>query len=276
MEILSNIKWQIWSISNRKMVQNIRYCAKTHKGLRKNINEDSWIVLEDIQIRRGSGSGIGVLFAVADGISGEVGGGKASKMAIRSLQEYFTGHKRKGIIIDKDKKNLVTLEGVVLGIHEKISSVSDKTEKYKYMGTTLSLLFICEMTAYIAHVGDSRIYKFRDGKLVKLTHDDTIAQLSVEMGFMKAEKALEHPLRHALIQALGQGVDEVQVKTEKLNHGDVFLLCTDGLYEMLSEKEIIGALENSISHSQACDILVERALKHGGTDNITVIVVQVL
>ncbi len=255
----------------------IRYCTKTHKGLKKLSNEDSFVVIDDISIKSGlRDDRAAALFAVADGISGRIGGKKASNMAVSCLRKYFEGHQKGNIVGGEKEENLKVLERLIFEIHEKISMTSDKVEKCRYMGTTLSLLLVHKMSALIAHVGDSRIYRLRSGNLIKLTHDDTVAQLSMEMGHMGAEEAERHPLRHALSQALGQGVDMVQLRFEELRAGDIFLLCTDGLYETVPEKEIKDLLEAGVMGSQVCDSLVCRALGGGGPDNITVIVVQVL
>ncbi len=258
------------------MQKNVLYCTKTHEGLKKLSNEDSFVVIDNISIKSASQDSAAVLFAVADGVSSHIGGEKASNMAVSFLKKHFGNHQKNEFLAGQRERKLKALEHMVFEIHEKISQASDKVEKYKYMGTTLSLLLIHKMSALIAHVGDSRIYRLRNGKLIKLTHDDTIAQLSMEMGYMSAEGAETHPLRHALIQALGQGVDMVQVRFEELRAGDIFLLCTDGLYEMVPEKEIKDLLEAGVMANQVCESLVYRALGGGGSDNITVIVVQIL
>ncbi len=218
----------------------------------------------------------GVLFAVADGLSGHIGGGKASKIATESLLGFY---RDKSVGSEHDSvgteaQNLIDLQKAIFEIHMRISALSDQVDQYKYLGTTLSVFLVCNMLGLIGHVGDSRIYLLRDGHLVPLTHDDTVAQLSVEMGFMEDEQALHHPLRHALTQALGQGVDEVQTKAVRLEPGDIFLLCTDGLYDMVSENEILLLLKTEARQSTVCDLLVERALINGGKDDVTVVVVE--
>jgi protein phosphatase len=143
------------------------------------------------------------------------------------------------------------------------------------MGTTLSALVLLKDTALIAHVGDSRIYRLRNHQLERLTQDHTMAQLSIEMGYMDEEEAASHPQSNILTDVIGQGFDEVQTRMEKVAGGDVFLLCTDGLHHMLSESRIQEILESFSPEISACDRLVEEAVKAGGRDNITVITVHV-
>ena len=102
-----------------------------------------------------------------------------------------------------------------------------------------------------------------------------MAQLSVEMGYIKAENVPEHPLRHMLTQAIGEGLDEIQTRREGVEAGDTFLLCTDGLYGMLSDGDIRKILRGASAGSGACDRLVEAALVRGGQDDVTAIAVQV-
>lgn len=253
------------------------FCSKTDAGRKRSSNEDSHIVIEDA---RGFGPGKAAsLFAVADGMSGHVGGAIASRKAVDSLRRHCAeafegGEALSGERIPPDITR--QLEKVVLNIHEEIAGVAERVEEYKYMGTTLSVLLLREKTAYIAHVGDSRIYLLRNDRLEQLTHDDTMAQLSVEMGYMRAEEAAEHPLRHSLVQSLGQGVDEVHMVVRDVERGDVFLLCSDGLYDMLPDGEIREILRYAAGDWRPCDRLVAAALGNGGKDNVTVIVVRIL
>ncbi len=256
----------------------IRYCTRTDQGLKRSRNEDAYLVIENIPDPRYGGSGTGPLFAVADGMSGHTGGGAASRMAVEGLRKYYMNpvNIQGAISISGREENLRELEKVVLGIHEEISELAERGERYEYMGTTLSVLLLAGKKAYVAHVGDSRIYRLREGHLEQLTHDDTMAQLSVEMGYLDAEEATGHPMSHTLVQALGQGVDELQRKKVEINPGDVFLLCSDGLYDMVPDHEIQELLHQGVNGGRPCDLLVEAALENGGRDNVTVIVVRVL
>ena len=139
----------------------------------------------------------------------------------------------------------------------------------------LSALIYLNDTALIAHVGDSRIYRLQGHHLEKLTKDHTMAQLSLEMGYISQEAAENHPLRHVLMDVVGQGLDEVQTRMEKVVKGDIFLLCTDGLHHMVPDHKIKEILEAFPPEAGACDRLVQEAIKRGGRDNITVIAFHV-
>jgi protein phosphatase len=143
------------------------------------------------------------------------------------------------------------------------------------MGTTLSVLLLLKEKALIAHVGDSRIYRLRRDFLEQLTEDHTFAQAFLQQGYMTSEEASRHPTRHVMTQAVGRGIESIFNKTENVEQGDIFLLCSDGLYDMLPDIEIKDILLENPKVSDQCDRLVERALDMGGKDNVTVMVIQV-
>ena len=240
-------------------------------------NEDSYLVIPDILNQVDQSNHRPALFAVADGISGHTGGGLASKMAIEGLSKHcmdITPHYG-SVHRGKQDQVITKLEKAFLAIHDEICTVAENNEKYTYMGTTLSALLIVGRKGYIAHVGDSRIYLLRNNHLEQLTHDDTMAQLSVEMGYLKQSEAQGHPLSHALVQALGQGVDELFTKAVEIRSEDVFVLCSDGLYDMISDEEILEIVQYRPTAWRPCGQLVEAAIRNGGNDNITVIVVKI-
>ncbi|MBW1923469.1 MAG: serine/threonine-protein phosphatase [Deltaproteobacteria bacterium] len=257
--------------------RDIGYCVKSHRGLKRSQNEDSHVVLTRIWNTDNLVADAGSLFAVADGISGKTGGRIASKMAIEGLRERYSDREAR-LAISRSRRPdeiMANLEKAFFAIHEEISRLAHSVVKYEHMGTTLSVLILTDNMAYIAHVGDSRIYLLRDCHLKQLTRDDTIAQLSVEMGYLQADEAQGHPLSHALVQALGQGVDDLYTKKVGIQSGDVFLLCSDGLYDMISEGQITEILQTNTKGNTPCDSLIEAALENGGKDNVTVIVVNV-
>jgi serine/threonine protein phosphatase PrpC len=160
--------------------------------------------------------------------------------------------------------------------HGKIRGYASLNKLYPGMGTTLSVLLLHRDKALIAHVGDSRIYRLRNNVFEPLTEDDTLAQLSVEMGYIRPDEAANHPLRHLLSQSVGEGLEEVHTRTESVAEEDIFLLCSDGLHHMVTEDEIKEILQQSPVGSGLCDRLIDAALEKGGRDNVTVIVVRVL
>jgi len=255
-------------------LRKITTCVRTHAGLKREENEDSYVFIEDREERYDTGS-LGLLFAVADGMSGHKGGAKASRIACEGLLDYYA--ERSNSINTKNvaESRLKTLKDVFHRVHLKIYEQSLKEKEYERMGTTLSALIYLNETAMIAHVGDSRIYRLRDKSLEKLTHDHTMAQLSVEMGFISQADAENHPQRHVLMNVVGQGMDEVQTRTEKMLRGDIFLLCTDGLHHTVPDDKIKEILEALPPEKGACDRLIQEAIERGGKDDITVIVIKI-
>jgi protein phosphatase len=129
--------------------------------------------------------------------------------------------------------------------------------------------------ALIAHVGDSRIYRYRDGLFDQLTIDDTVVQNMIEEGEIELDQANGHPLRHVLTQAIGSGLDEIHTTVTDVHGGDIFVLCSDGLYDRLSSAEILEILLLGLTREAVCDRLVDAALKNGAKDNVTVMIVWI-
>lgn len=249
-------------------------CVKTAKGLKRRMNEDRYFVIDskakndyDI-VRRGR------MFAIADGMGGQRGGGIASKMACEGMSDYYRRELPAQEITNPDIK-LGFLEKFIHTTHEKIHRYGEENKKYAHMGTTLSVLVLVNHWALVAHVGDSRIYRLRGDILEQLTEDHTMAQLSVEMGYIKPKHVSKNPLRHILTQAIGEELDEIQTKKEEIKAGDIFLLCTDGLYGILSDDEIREIIQDEGANPGVCERLLETAREKGGQDDATVILVHV-
>jgi len=252
---------------------SVRICAKTDAGLTSGENEDHYLIVDETNDQYDTPS-LGRIFAVADGIGGEKAGGTASRMACEGLLDYYAGRSSSGKSADFVESRLQALEQVIRTTNQKIREAARENKEYEGMGTTLSVLVLLRERALLAHVGDSRIYRLRDSRLERLTRDQTMAQLSVEMGYIGQEEADSHPTRHILVEAMGREIDEVETAIEKIEKGDLFLLCTDGLHHAVPDDTIREILEGSGPEGGACDRLVEEAIRRGGTDNITVVVVQ--
>ena len=254
--------------------KNLKMCSRTDAGLKRAENEDHYLIV-DASNKEYDILSYGMMFALADGMGGHAGGAKASCMACDGLLDYYDKNIEiiQGIPFDESRLNF--LENVILNTHNGIRKYAKENKEYEGMGTTLSVLILLKDVALLAHVGDSRIYRLRDSTLKQLTEDHTMAQLSVEMGYIKPEDIPNSPLRHVLIQSVGEGLDEVETGIEKVRSGDVFLLCSDGLHDMISDDEIKTILVNNPDYGDLCDQLVQAALEKGGKDNLTVIVVRV-
>ncbi|HKI50335.1 MAG TPA: protein phosphatase 2C domain-containing protein [Desulfobacteria bacterium] len=251
---------------------DISVCAKTDVGLKRTNNEDSY----QLVCREGTGYDIdtfGMLFAVADGMGGHAGGEVASRVACQVLLEYYGGQLESGENVDPVEARLGKLDKVFWRIEKEIYRLSEEMPRYANMGTALSVLLLFKEHALIAHVGDSRIYRMRNGILEQLTEDETMAQLSLEMGYLKPDEVRGHQQGHILTQALGVGLEEVNTRVEGIESQDVYLLCSDGLYDMVSDERIRDILLEFRGKQGSCEKLLNTALREGGKDNVTVIVV---
>ena len=202
------------------------------------------------------------VFAVADGMGGHLAGEVASRMAIEAVQRMARENERPGI---------AALREAVACAHETILAHAQDHIECAGMGTTLSVLWLGENYAYIAHVGDSRIYRLREGSLTQITQDHSLVEELVRAGLITREQARTHPRRNIITRALGtHGENEPDLLVTDVQDGDVFLLCTDGLTGMVPDDEIERTLRDC-GIEAAADRLLARALDAGGRDNVTLI-----
>jgi len=258
------------------LFKNIQVGEKTDIGLQRENNEDNYLIVNQNNDRYDT-QRYGLMFAVADGMGGHVAGETASQMACDGLPEYYEITKIDGKDIIVSEELLEHLEKLIHRVHEKILQFSNENEGYGGMGTTLSVLVLVETKALIAHVGDSRIYRVREDVIEQLTKDHTEAQVLIDLGRLKPEMAADYPRKHLLMQAIGvaYGLKQVHTRLEEVRKGDVFMLCSDGLHDMLTDEETKTVLKEITSPQAACDRLVDMALERGGRDNVTVIVVRI-
>lgn len=239
--------------------------SRTHEGMVRHNNEDALFVRAPH------------LFAVADGMGGHAAGEVASRETIRAFAAATRELRR-----EECKENAA---GVLWYALQKANShvykMANGREEWKGMGTTMTSLYLeeteeQEYKAYIAHVGDSRMYIYSadEEKLVQVTRDQTYVANLVAKGEITPEEAEIHPQRHMLMKAIG--VEEElrpDVLEMKLNKANRVLLCSDGLSDMLQEAEILELFK--IENLEAlADALLEKALDNGGRDNITFILID--
>lgn len=225
----------------------LRAGARTDVGRVRKGNEDSYMAKEP-------------LFAVADGMGGHQGGEVASSLALETIQ---SGQGALEELVQKANQ----------AVHERAAGDPGLAG----MGTTLTALLVDGEVLRIVHVGDSRAYMLRDGRLQRLTKDHTVVERLVDEGKLTAQEAEIHPQRSILTRALG--VDErLQVDQAVIEPrpGDRILLCSDGLTGMIGEEAITGILTERSDPQQAADALVDAANEAGGQDNITAVVLDVL
>ena len=200
--------------------------------------------------------------AVADGMGGPLAGEVASGMAMDAVREMAKSGAKPG---------LEALRGTVMRAHNAILSHAETHRECAGMGTTLSLMWRAGRFMYIAHVGDSRIYRLRGGRLEQITQDHSLVAELVRAGLITAGEARNHPRRNIITRALGtQGDNTPDVLAADAKSGDIWLLCTDGLTGMVPDDEIERTLL-SLPLEEAADRLIELALQAGGSDNVTLI-----
>jgi len=262
--------------------------ALTHRGKVRQNNEDQFLVgrtERDLEVlltsldrdhlsRHSRETGYGMI--VADGMGGEEGGEVASRLAIETLLELVIKTPDWLMRID-DELAQELIRRTTDRYHKVDAAIRDEAESNPSlgrMGTTLTVAVSLAADLFVIHVGDSRAYLFRNGQLRQLTRDQTVVQSLVDAGILTHQEAATHKMRHVLTQALGQhaGKLKIEVQRLKLEDGDCLLLCTDGLTEMVPDREISAVLTNSGRAEQHCHALLDKALDAGGKDNITVVV----
>lgn len=207
------------------------------------------------------------LFAVADGMGGESDGEVASLVAVQSLRAC-------GLDEVCDEAYNAVMEANDMICNEIMRKGG------KRMGSTLTALYIDEDKAVVCNIGDSRAYLMREGMLTQISEDHTIVQQMVNMGAITKEEARTHKKRHVLSQNIGIFPDELLIEPAfseeiELQDGDLFLLCSDGLTDMVTDDEISEILGKGSVYEQGKK-LVERALTNGGRDNVTVVLVKAM
>ncbi len=225
----------------------------SHTGRQRRANEDSYYARSP-------------LFAIADGMGGAQAGEIASRIAVESLG---AAEVPEGAVEQR-------LADIVQGANERIHAVSREDSSRAGMGTTMTVLLVGPEEVTIAHVGDSRAYRLRDGELERLTDDHSLVEELRRQGRLTEEEADEHPQRSIITRALGpEGHVDVDTRTLRGRDGDVFLLCSDGLTTMIKEPLIAETLRGAPSLHDAGERLIDAANDAGGRDNITVILVRI-
>ena len=199
----------------------------------------------------------------------------ASKMACEGLADYYNKEQSPKNGLDFHHAKLHHLTRTILHSNNQILRESKKNIALRGMGTTLSVLVLLKEKALIAHVGDSRIYRLRQGHLEQLTVDHTMAQFLMEEGEIAPAEAVKHPARHVLTQVMGAEIEKIDTRVETLAPGDLFLLCSDGMHDMVTDDDMLKILLAPSSAQLVCDQLLGAAIENGDKDNVTIIIVKV-
>jgi protein phosphatase len=244
----------------------------SHPGLRREENEDSYCVRPDLG-----------LYMVADGMGGHAAGEIASKLAVEAVEAFVddtrTADLNRTWPFPFDRS--LSLEGNRLSAalklaNRRISSAMEGNESLRGMATTAAVVLLGPQLIVVAHVGDSRIYRYRGGHLVQLTTDHSWVSEQVRAGVMSEADARRHPWRNVVTRALSGGDDpEVDIAEHEAKEGDAIVICSDGLSSVVPEKTLESILAGASSLDVTCESLIAAANQAGGPDNITVAILKV-
>lgn len=237
---------------------------RTDTGRERQENQDSVVYLCDE--REGCH-----LLVVADGLGGSACGQMASQIATQTIRQSFFSSFGSNLPINQ-RLELAITEANRLILHR-----AGRNRRCRGMGSTCAVLVLATEQAYLAHTGDSRIYMIRAGRIAQLTRDHSRVQRMLDGGLITEEEAANHPDRHWLDRALGLRPDiapEVRPDPIGLRDQDTFIVCTDGLTNLVRDEEIFRIIQHA-PVAQACEALVALANERGGYDNITVAIARV-
>ena len=255
------------SVDCMRVRPGVEVASLSDVGCQRENNEDShlyWEPADDQAFQRK-----GRLAVIADGMGGHEGGQEASRLAVDTVREIYENS-----FCDDPQAALVES---LTAAHTRILNFAEQHPAFQGMGTTCTALVVLGHQLYFAHVGDSRLYLMRQNQILRLTRDHSYVGRLVESGLVRPEDAENHPQRHILTAALGAGrevaVDGPEHSTP-LRDGDTLLLCTDGLWSVVSESELEMAVAQA-APTECCAALVKLARERGGPDNITLQVLRV-
>lgn len=238
---------------------------QTHVGKVRIKNEDSFYAPKN-------NSELPKLYIVADGMGGHRGGDIASQRAVEVVSSYINGNISEH---QNDEQIKELLRCSINEANRRIYAESLENADLSGMGTTLTMGLFYEDKVYIGHIGDSRAYRIRENKIELLTRDHSLIWQLMEEGKLSAEEMTTHPMKNVITQALGTDeLVEPDITSFDVKPGDILVLCTDGLINMLDDEKIKDIVCNN-NPEDAAKRLIDSANSRGGTDNITVGIIKV-
>ena len=238
------------------MSQRFSAASRSEVGLHRTGNEDSALIN-------------GVLIAVADGMGGHAGGEVASKVAITTLAQVLP-------LLNNNEMDPESLEDFLLSslleIDHEIANTADADDRLSGMGTTLTSIALYRQKAYVLHAGDSRAYRLRGKEFMQITKDHSVVQELIDSGSITEAEAATHPQRSVLTNVLmGQGNITPLLIQYDLKAGDKFLICSDGLNNVVSNSEI----HKILNEEDALNKLISLTYERGAPDNVTIVIAEV-
>ena len=272
--------------SRRPRDEDIDAHGVTHPGKVRRDNQDHYVLcsLRRQVVVRGSSipqaegligetERMASLAMVADGVGGAAAGETASRTALTGIARYVTRSLRCYYRSQDEGEDLAdALREGARECHEELRRLAEQDADYRGMATTLTLYLSVWPHAYLLQVGDSRCYLLRGDELTQITRDQTMAQEMVDLGVMKPEQVAGTRLEHTLTSSIGGSHTQPKVTRFDMQWGHVLLLCSDGLTRHVSDDRIRDVLRSMTSAKQACETLLDDALRGGGSDNITIVV----
>lgn len=273
----------------------VEISARTDRGLRRETNEDAYLVFRTGRFLQRVQSNIdegdldtrfdvaGHIMAVADGMGGAAAGEIASREALIEAFRLILRSPRWLLSLDDPatrdaevRSFFERVRGYITGMHDALLRHASENPSATGMGTTLTLAYSLGLDLFVAHVGDSKAYLYRDGLIQHITRDHTLAQHLADSGVISQAEIESHPDRHLLTNVVGGHASALQgdMHHVSLQVGDTLVVCTDGLSGQLRDAEIAEILRDAPSCDDACDALVALTLQRGAPDNVTVIVAR--
>jgi serine/threonine protein phosphatase PrpC len=269
---------------DRPLMAEIDVCGLTHQGLVRATNADHFLVASFHRTMRVHATSLGdaigpqetqqrgLLLLVADGVGGATGAGEGAARAVTTVAQHILHDTEicSQLVADRRDYAVDHLRESVVKAHQTLVEAGESDEK-AHRATTLTMYAAFWPFAFVLHVGDSRLYRLRDGVLERLTTDQTVAQMMIDSGAMSADAAERSPLKHVLWSAVGSSEIVPEVVVTDCTRRGVVLLCSDGLTKHVTDAEIAAHMSRHAPTETTCKALVDLALSRGGTDNVTVV-----
>jgi len=267
----------------------VRSFGLTDRGKVRDSNEDHFLIAElgrTLWVRQTSlpqpttqhGRNRGYIFLVADGVGGNQAGEVASALSVATIEEFVLHLLKRfsNLKAGDEEAVLRDFQSALRQVDSRLFEEAAHHPEFASMATTLTVAFVSGWHLFVFHAGDSRCYLLRGRRFGQLTDDHTLAGDLARHGIIKAEEVSQNAYRHMVTNVLGGSASgvEVEVRRVDLETGDVMLLCSDGLTDMLSDEQISAILQDELEPQSACERLVAEANARGGKDNITVIVAR--
>ena len=234
--------------------------SKTDIGMVREVNQD-YVFVSDLPV-----GNLPNLFVVADGMGGHKAGEFASRFTVEVVKEALAQSSEEG--------PEAMIRQAITSANRKLLETANQDSRMEGMGTTLVVATVIERTLYLANVGDSRLYLLND-EIKQVTKDHSLVQEMVRLGGIKQEEAKNHPDKNIITRAIGAKEDvEVDFYEYRLKQGDMILMCTDGLSNMVEDEEMLHIVKGSRDVVEAVEGLIERANQNGGKDNIGIVIVD--